>query len=143
MAWAQLTVALNERALKTFSLVRERAADAGLVSLVDELTAGHLDENSRLHEVLRRIGAPQENPHSSHDMPGMATAEEIASMSAARGQAFDKLFLESLRKHLTQCRSLARSMLQAGKLPDALALATAIAAAREQALSRLAGQGVP
>jgi uncharacterized protein (DUF305 family) len=140
MAWAQLTVALNERALKTFSLVRERAADPGLVSLAADLAASHAQENTTLLALLRRIGAPVENPHTNHDMPGMATAAEIASMSAARGEAFDKLFVGSLRKHLSQGESLARSMLQAGRLPDALALATAIESARHQALSRLTAQ---
>jgi uncharacterized protein (DUF305 family) len=139
-AWAQLTVALNERALKTFSLVRERAADTRLVSLSAELETSHTQENAQLQALLRHIGAPLENPHTSHDMPGMATAEEVASMSAARGPAFDKLFADSLRKHLTQCQNLAQSMLQAGRLPDALALAAAIESAREQAIARLTSQ---
>jgi uncharacterized protein (DUF305 family) len=71
-------------------------------------------------------------------MPGMATAAEISTMSAAHGEAFDKLFVDSLRKHLAQCQNLAHSMLQAGSIPDALSLANAIEAAREQALTRLA-----
>jgi uncharacterized protein (DUF305 family) len=137
MAWAQLTVALNERALKTFSLVRERAADAGLVALAGELTSAHTQENARLNALLARIGAPAENPHATHDMPGMATAEQITSMAAARGEAFDTLFVESLRRHLTQCQDLAHSMLQAGRLPDALDLAAAIESSRQQALARL------
>lgn len=137
MAWAQLTVALNDRALKTFSLVPERAGDARLVSLAGELATAHAEENARLNALLRQIGAPAENPHLSHDMPGMATAEEVASLSAARGVAFDRLFVESLRKHLTQCEHLAHSMLQAGRQPDALALAAAIESARKQALTLL------
>lgn len=143
MPWAQLTLALNERALKTFSLVRDRAADARLVTLTGELTAGHTQENAQLQALLRQIGAPAENPHTSHDMPGMATADEVTSMSAARGEAFDRLFIDSLRKHLSQCQNLAHSMLQAGKLPDALALAATIESTRRQALNRLAGQGAP
>jgi len=143
MAWAQLTVALNARALKTFSLVPERAADARLVSLAGELATGHTAEIAQLNALLRQIGAPVENPHTSHDMPGMATAEEVAAMFAARGEAFDRLFIDSLRKHLSQCQNLAHSMLQAGKLPDALALAATIESTRRQALNRLAGQGAP
>jgi uncharacterized protein (DUF305 family) len=141
MAWAQLTVALNVRALATFSLVPERAADARLVTLAGELAAGHAAENAQLNTLLRQIGAPAENPHTSHDMPGMATADELASMVAARGEQFDRLFVESLRKHLAQCENLARSMLQAGKLADALALAATIESARRQALARLASSG--
>lgn len=137
MAWAQLTVALNDRALKTFSLVPGRAGDARLVSLAGELATAHAEENARLNALLRQIGAPADNPHLSHDMPGMATAEEVASLSAARGEAFDRLFVESLRKHLTQCEHLARSMLESGRQPDALALAATIESARKQALTLL------
>lgn len=143
MAWAQLTLALNERALKTFSLVRDRAADARLVTLAGELADSHNQENARLKALLRQIGAPAENPHTGHDMPGMATADEVTSMSAARGAAFDQLFVDSLRKHLTQCQNLAHSMLESGKLPDALALATAIESARGQALTRLPDRAAP
>lgn len=138
MAWAQLTIALNDRALQVLHLVPDRAADARLVTLAGELAAGHTDENVQLHAFLDRIGAPVENPHSGHEMPGMATAGELTSMSAARGAAFDQLFVSSLRKHLTQCHSLAGSMRRAGRLPDALALAAAIESTRRQALSRLA-----
>ncbi|HZM82767.1 MAG TPA: DUF305 domain-containing protein [Candidatus Limnocylindrales bacterium] len=143
IAWAQLTLALNERAFQILSLVPDRAADPRLVTLAAELTSSHTNENVQLNALLRRIGAPVENPHTGHDMPGMATAGEVASMSAARGVAFDQLFVESLGKHLTQCENLAQSMLQAGKLPDALALAAAIESARRQALTRLAARGAP
>lgn len=138
MAWLQLTLALNQRALQTLSLVPERAADSRLVSLAAELAAGHSQENAQLLALLNRIGAPADNPHSGMDMPGMATPAEISSMSGARGEAFDKLFVDSLRKHLTQCQSLAHSMRQAGRIPDALALAATIESARGQALTRLA-----
>jgi len=137
MAWAQLTLALNQRALQILSLVPDRAADARLVSLAHDLTVSHTDENVRLTALLSQIGAPAYNPHSGHDMPGMATAAQISSMSATRGDAFDKLFADSLRAHLTQCQNLAHSMRLSGKLPDALALAATIESARQQALTRL------
>lgn len=137
MAWAQLTIALNERALKILYLVPDRATEARLVTLARELADGHTHENAQLKALLRQIGAPAENPHTSHDMPGMATAEQITSMSAASGEAFDRLFVASLREHLTQCHSLARSMLRSGRLPDALALAATIESSRQQALARL------
>lgn len=139
VAWAQLTAALNQRALQFLHLVPDRAADPRLVALAADLAAGHAGENARLDALLRRLDAPADNPHLSHDMPGMATATTIAAMSAARGEQFDRLLVASLREHLTQCRSLARSMLAAGRLPDALALAATIESNRGQALEVVYG----
>jgi uncharacterized protein (DUF305 family) len=143
IAWAQLTLALNQKALQYLSLVPERAADARLVALAQQLSAGHTDEDTKLDAFLRQIGAPTDNPHAGMAMPGMATAEQITAMAAARGDAFDKLFVTNLRAHLTQCQNLAHSMSQSGKHPDAIALATTIESTRQQALTQLAPWPAP
>ena len=48
-------------------------------------------------------GAPLPDPHAHHHggklMPGMLTADEMARLAAAKGDEFDRLFLELMIKH--------------------------------------------
>lgn len=139
MAWAQLTVALNERALQVLRLVPDRAGDERLQTFAAEVAAEHDDETAQLRDLLRRMGAPDTNPHEGHNMPGMSTPEQIEAMTQASGEPFDSLFFASMRDHLTQCHSLAISMRQAGDFPLVASIAAAIQDTRQRELDRLSG----
>ncbi len=62
------------------------------------------DEIKLMQQWLRVRGQEVPGPHAHHAhgaalMPGMLTADEMAGLAAARGPAFDRLFLESMIKH--------------------------------------------
>jgi len=56
-----------------------------------------------MREWLEARGAAAPGEHAHHApgarMPGMLTPEEMAKLAAARGRAFDALFLESMIRH--------------------------------------------
>ena len=109
VAWAQLTIALNERALQVIDLVLERSANPRLRHLARELKSGLRTEIDQIRARLVALGAGLDNPHASHDMPGMATASTLSLLAAAFGPTFDELASDAIEAHLTQCRRLARS----------------------------------
>lgn len=138
LAWTQLTLALDERALQVLDLAPQRAADPHLRTLAAEVATGHRDEIAKLRQLLRQTGAPSANPHEGHVMPGMVSPENLTLMAKSTGKAFDVLLASSLREHLNQCLHLAKSEQQAGSEPTVKAFAAAIETARRRDLDRLA-----
>jgi uncharacterized protein (DUF305 family) len=47
----------------------------------------------------RSQAVPDEHHHHTMEMPGMITQAQLAELAAARGVAFDRLFLELMIQH--------------------------------------------
>ncbi len=136
-AWTQLVMALDERILTVLDLAPSRSRDAGVIALSADIAARHRAELNLLRTNLAALGMPDDNPHASHEMPGMVTAATFARLQQATGPEFDQLLASSLREHLTQCVSLARSELAAGTDKATRALATDVERTRNDDLTRL------
>lgn len=52
--------------------------------------------------------------HTGHLMPGMLTAAELARMEAARGTAFDRLFLQYMIRHHVGALTMIKQLYDAG-----------------------------
>lgn len=136
-AWTQLVMALDERILTVLDLAPSRSRDAGVTALSTDIAARHRAELNLLRANLAALRMPDDNPHATHEMPGMVTAASFAQLRQATGPEFDRLLGAALRDHLTQCVSLARSELKAGTDPATLALAAQVEQARNDDLARL------
>ena len=85
--------------------------DAGpaVRSLCDRIVASQKDEIALLSRWLadRHEAVPHPDPQhmmmpdmdSAHMMPGMLSAQQLAELDAARGPAFDRLFLSLMIQH--------------------------------------------
>ncbi|WP_063813461.1 DUF305 domain-containing protein [Herbidospora daliensis] len=138
VAWAQLMAAMNERMLKVLDLAPNRAADPALAELAGSVGQGHRAELARLRALLTSAKAGP-NPHEGHDMPGMPTPILIEAAARAKGKAFDKILVRSLKGHLDQSAMVTASEQKAGAAGDALALAADMTAARTAQREALAG----
>jgi uncharacterized protein (DUF305 family) len=82
---------------------------------------GQTDEIAQLENWLTDRGedVPGEHAHhgAGHDekMPGMLTAEQLADLAAARGDAFDTLFLRSMIHHHEGAVLMVEQLLAGGK----------------------------
>lgn len=123
IAWTQLNVALDERILLVLDLADGRAETAATRTLASELAAEYGDELARLREALVRIDAPSDNPHSGHDMPGMATSATLDKLRASRGTAFEQLLHQCLVDHIEQSARLASTFEPIGSAPLVTGLA--------------------
>jgi uncharacterized protein (DUF305 family) len=135
--WAQLTIALNERALVVLGLVETRVGHPGLKDLSADLEQAYRAENATLRDLLTRIGAPDGNPHTGHIMPGMADEATLQRLTASSGAAFDSLLVDTLDAHMSQCARLAAAEEGAGGDSTAIALAVTIEEARRVERGRL------
>ncbi|MEQ4306073.1 DUF305 domain-containing protein [Plantactinospora sp. B6F1] len=137
IAWLQLAVALHERVLPVLELVPTRSTDPAVRRLAAEIREGHRADIDRFRALLDRSGAPRTNPHAGHDMPGMVTDADLATLGAATGVEFHRLFGRHLRAHLEQSVRVADTEQRSGAEPTTTVLAGAVVRTGRAYLARL------
>ncbi|GLW13039.1 hypothetical protein Misp01_81670 [Microtetraspora sp. NBRC 13810] len=136
-AWMQLVIPMIEQTLRMLESARDRAADPEVRRLAADIGQGHRAELDRLYALRTRAGIPTTNVHQGHDMPGMPTPGELATLGRASGAAFHRLFTAGLREHLEQSIVIARGERESGEDGATRALAADIEKARRAQLDRL------
>lgn len=71
------------------------------------------------------------------DLPGMMSAEEMATLAAAQGEEFERLFLESMIEHHLGAVEMATTEKSEGEDPDAIALADAIIDTQQREIGQM------
>jgi uncharacterized protein (DUF305 family) len=137
VAWIQLMIPMTAQADSLLELTAHRASDVGLAELAAQLRAGYRDELRRLRAALVRAGLTPTHEHDGHDLPGMITAADLASLGGRTGAGFDADAVRQLREEMEQSVRLARSEQQAGRNGDCMMIAASIERARTSALRRL------
>ncbi|WP_052423611.1 DUF305 domain-containing protein [Nonomuraea candida] len=137
VAWLQLADALHTRALPMLGLARERAGSRSLADLAARLGRAHRTGRERLRALLVRARVTGENPHTTHDMPGMPTARELKALAELRGVAFDRRFTALSRAYLEQLVLVAEGERASGGAAEARALAAEMSRAHAAELREL------
>ncbi|HZF93288.1 MAG TPA: DUF305 domain-containing protein [Allosphingosinicella sp.] len=113
----------HRQAVAMTALVSGRTTRADVVQAARRIDASQEDEIRFMEGWLRERGAPLPaagGGHAGHggagagqhgDMPGMATAGQMAALAAARGTAFDRLFLARMIAHHEGAVTMARALL--------------------------------
>lgn len=101
IAFVQGMIGHHGQALEMTALIPGRAQRPELAMLGERITVSQRDEIAMMTEWLRVRG---ESPmagmhHGEHLMPGMLTPPQMDSLRAARGTAFDRLFLRLMIQH--------------------------------------------
>ena len=86
------------------AMVRQRSTRPEIRLIAERIDVSQDDEMRLMRSWLRRHGAEAPaDAHAAHgehaSMPGMLTEAELARLAAARGPAFDRLFLEYMIRH--------------------------------------------
>lgn len=95
----------HEQALEMTALVEARTTDRSVRLVALRIALSQQDEINMMRGWLRQRNepVPGEGEHGAHVghglMPGMLTAEEMASLAAAKDAEFDRLFLRYMIKH--------------------------------------------
>ncbi|MFC8827229.1 DUF305 domain-containing protein [Streptomyces sp. NPDC057137] len=136
-AWLQLMTPMNEGAVELLTMAADRTTDPGLRSWANDLAAAHRAELGRMRPLLKELGLPGTNVHEGHEMPGMVTPGDLAQARAAKGAAFEKVFVTQIREHLEHSARVSRSEVDAGSEAAAKKLAAALVEARRGELDGL------
>ena len=95
----------HNQAVQMAALVAERTNNPDLGEIAGRIDASQADEIAFMQGWLTERGEVAPDPtahhamHTSHDMAGMATPEQMAELASAEGSDFDRLFLTLMIEH--------------------------------------------
>jgi len=112
----------HQQAIDMAALVKDRTNRQEVVAVARRIDASQADEMKFMKTWLRERGQVGPNAHAMHMMhaassmadhgvPGMATPEQMAAMAAAKGIAFDRMFLERMIAHHEGAVTMAKKLL--------------------------------
>ena len=143
----------HAQALEMAALVPERTHRDDMRLLAKRIDLSQADEIRMMQHWLEARGQQVPGPHAHHAagatgaavaamMPGMLSTEEMARLAAARGDAFDRLFLELMIKHhegaLTMVNELSATA-GAGQESEMYAFASDVDADQRMEIDRMRG----
>jgi uncharacterized protein (DUF305 family) len=135
----------HSQALDMTALLPERTERDDMRMLARRIEVSQADEIQMMRRWLEARGQTVPGPHAHHApgaplMPGMLSADEMAQLAAARGAAFDRLFLASMIKHhegaLTMVKELYATP-SAGQESDMYAFASDVNADQRMEIDRM------
>ncbi len=93
----------HAQAIEMTALIATRTSRDEMKLLGQRISVSQADEMDMMRSWLRarRQEIPAEHAHHTQEgmMPGMLTPEQMAELTAATGEAFDKLFLRYMIQH--------------------------------------------
>ncbi|MFD5827116.1 DUF305 domain-containing protein [Lentzea sp. NPDC060358] len=132
LAFADLVIPQNTSTLDALALARPGSE---LRPVADRVAATYRAELAQLREVLAGAGRPESGQHDGHDMPGMITAAELASIEHAPD--VDAQLKALLRTQFEEARTVARAELASGTHPPVRELGASIDRTRAEFLALL------
>ena len=146
-AFMQGMIGHHAQALDMVALLETRTDSPEMKMLALRIKVSQQDEIKFMQRWLRERGeaVPDEHAHHAHDfklMPGMLSPEEMAKLAAAKGQAFDRLFLEYMIKHHDGALMMVNELFKqdgAGQEADIYAFASDVIADQQMEIDRMIG----
>lgn len=114
-SYAEMMIVHHRQALTMTALVPERAGSEQVKKLAARITAAQQPEIAAMEGWLKTNGGPaKQSGHDHGTMPGMATDAQLAQLKAAKGKAFDELFLKLMITHHDGAVTMAAQVLSEG-----------------------------
>lgn len=103
VSYARMMIEHHTQALELTELAPERAESTKVEKLAERIAAAQGPEIAAMRSWLKTYGKEEEeqggDAHDHASMPGMATEAQIDKLRAAKGKAFDELFLTLMITH--------------------------------------------
>ena len=106
----------HQQAVTMAGWVPDRTQSTSLRLMAKRMAVSQTDEMTLMRSWLEKHG---QNPddHSSHEnmlMPGMLTPEQMDKLEAAKGKAFDRLFLKYMTQHHRGALTMVQDLVNEG-----------------------------
>ena len=99
-AYARMMIEHHSQALEMTELAPVRAESGSVKRLAARISAGQGPEIAAMKSWLKSHGGDKGTEEHQHEaMPGMATEAQLKKLRAAKGKAFDELFLKLMITH--------------------------------------------
>ncbi|WP_406350552.1 DUF305 domain-containing protein [Streptomyces sp. NBC_00658] len=100
IAYAQKMIEHHTQALEMTQLAPKQAESSAVKALAERITAAQGPEIAAMESWLKANGGETAATEHAHEaMPGMATEAQLKKLRAAKGKAFDELFLKLMITH--------------------------------------------
>jgi len=131
----------HAQALVMTELVPERTDNEQIRLLARRISDSQVSEIDMMRSWLERRDEPVEDAHAQHGapMPGMLTDAELDSLRAARGDDFDRLFLDYMIRHHEGALTMVSDLFAAGGggEPEVFQLASHVDADQRAEIERM------
>lgn len=134
--YVQMMIPHHTQAVQMAALAQTRTEDPGVRAFADRIRSGQAAEIDVLKGWLQVRGLP-DGDHDHATMPGMQTEAAIRDLAAARGTAFDQLFVTMMTDHHEGAVEMSHRVLTGGTDLAVEELATAIAAEQAAEITRM------
>lgn len=100
VSYARMMIEHHTQALELTELAPDRAESTRLKALAERISAAQGPEIAAMRAWLKEHGQSEKGGGHTHaTMPGMATEAQLKKLRAAKGKAFDELFLTLMITH--------------------------------------------
>jgi uncharacterized protein (DUF305 family) len=102
VAFMRGMISHHAQALEMTALLRSRTARDDMRKLAERIDVSQSDEMTMMRQWLEAQGESLPDEHAHHAgmlMPGMLTPAQMSELAEARGERFDRLFLEGMIAH--------------------------------------------
>ncbi|MFJ3903104.1 DUF305 domain-containing protein [Streptomyces sp. NPDC090025] len=145
-AYVQMMIEHHRQALTLTALAPGRASSAGVRKVAERISAAQGPEIGAMEAWVENNGGPRALPgsgghagHGGRAMPGMATEAQLAQLRAAKGAAFDRLFLKLMIAHHEGAISMAADVLREGNAVLVEEMADDVIAQQSAEIERMRG----
>jgi uncharacterized protein (DUF305 family) len=134
----------HAQAIEMTDLLATRTQREDMRKLAQRIDVSQTDEIRMMQEWLKQRGEALPDPHAHHHggtlMPGMLSAQEMSRLADAKGEEFDRLFLEFMIKHHEGALVMVQELLAtpgAGQEPEIFAFANDVDADQRMEIDRM------
>ena len=99
LMFLQMMIPHHQQAIDISNLAMKSSTNKELLDLAKVIARDQAAEIIQMKAWLKEAGASEDMGHSMEGMGGMLTVDELAALNAAKGAAFDKLWLEGMTDH--------------------------------------------
>ncbi|MEU9286078.1 DUF305 domain-containing protein [Streptomyces sp. NPDC048275] len=139
-AYARMMIEHHTQALKMTELAPEQAKSGPVKQLAARITAAQAPEITTMEGWLKtHDGEKHPTTHQHKTMPGMATEAQLRTLRAARGKAFDELFLKLMITHHDGAISMATDVKAQGNNLQIEEMADDVIAQQTSEINRMRG----
>jgi uncharacterized protein (DUF305 family) len=138
VSYVRMMIEHHGQALEMAGLAPKQARSAQVKRLAERITAAQGPEIGAMRGWLETHGQREKAPGHDHSaMPGMATEAQLKELRAARGRAFDTLFLKLMIAHHEGAITMATDVKAQGNNIQVEEMADDVVAQQTSEISRM------
>ncbi|MFB4300254.1 DUF305 domain-containing protein [Actinomadura sp. NTSP31] len=135
--FAQMMIPHHRQAVEMARLAPSRASSAQVEKLAAGIEKAQAPEIQKMTGWLGAWGAPAAMSGMHHDMPGIMSEKDMASLTALKGKAFDRAFLQMMIKHHEGAVAMAKDERASGLNAGAKDLALRIITSQSAEIAKM------